>query len=204
MDDSRDIKADVDDPTKGGTEFAPWVISHVRDSDFSKAFVDRILNHMRELDETRAGAAGPFSKVTRLEHCLQTATLAHQAGEDEEYVVCCLIHDIGDLLAPFNHGEFAATLLEPFINEKNYWLVANHHAFQGYYYFGRIGLDKNMREKYRGHKWFDDAIKFCDKYDMPAFNPDLEYMTLEEFEPMVRRILMAPKKSIWVPEPPTA
>ena len=53
-----------------------------------------------------------------------------------------MIHDIGDLLAPFNHGEFAAALLEPFISEKNYWLVANHHSFQGYYYFEHIGLIK--------------------------------------------------------------
>jgi len=201
MDDSREINAVPDDPTKGGTEFAPWVLPSLRNSAFTKAFVDRILSHLKELDETRAD--GPaFGRVTRLEHCLQTATLAHQAGEDEEYVVCCLIHDIGDLLAPFNHGEFAAALLEPFISEKNYWLVGNHHAFQGYYYFEHIGLDKNLRDKYRGHEWFEDAITFCDKYDMPAFDPDMDFMSLEDFEPMVRRVLYAPKKSIWIPNPP--
>jgi predicted HD phosphohydrolase len=199
MDDSRDMKPD--DPTNGGTNFAPWVLPMVRESDFTKAFIDRILSHLKELDATRAEGPG-FNKVTRLEHCLQTATLAHQAGEDEEYVVCCLIHDIGDLLAPFNHGEFAAALLEPFISEKNYWLVANHHAFQGYYYFEHIGLDKNMRDQYRDHPYFDDAITFCDKYDMQAFNPDLEYMSLEDLTPMVRRVLLAPKKSIWIPQPP--
>ena len=181
-----------DDPTNGGTEFAPWVLERVRQSDFTKGFVDRILDHMKVLDETRAESPA-FNKVTRLEHSLQTATLAHQAGENDEYVVCCLIHDIGDLLAPFNHGEFAAALLEPFISEKNHWLVANHHAFQGYYYFEHIGLDKNMRDQYRGHPYFDDAVRFCDTYDMPAFNPDFESMSLEDLEPIVRRILYAPK-----------
>lgn len=199
MSDSQKVMPD--DPTSNGTEFAPWVLPAVRDSEFSKKFVDRILDHLRVLDESYAEAKG-FNKVTRLVHCLQTATLAHQAGEDEEYVVCCLIHDIGDLLAPFNHGEFAATLLEPFINEKNHWLVANHHAFQGYYYFEHIGLDKNMREQYRGHPYYEDAIRFCDTYDMPAFNPDMDYMSLSDLEPMVRRLLMAPKKSVWVPQPP--
>lgn len=191
----------INDPTQGGTEFAPWVVEAVRNSGFTKAFVDRILEHMRELDHSRAEGRG-FDKVTRLEHCLQTATLAHQAGENEEFVVCCLIHDIGDLLAPFNHGAFAATLLEPFISEKNYWLIANHHVFQGYYYFEYMGLDKNQRDQYRGHPYFEDMIAFCDKYDMPAFDPNMDFMPLEAFEPMVRRLLLAPKKSVWVPEPP--
>ncbi len=204
MDDSQDLRSGdpTGDPTQGGTAFAPWVLPMVQKSDFTKAFVDRILAHLSQLDESRAEGPG-FNKVTRLEHCLQTATLAHQAGEDAEYVVCCLIHDIGDLLAPFNHGEFAAALLEPFISEKNYWLVANHHSFQGYYYFEHIGLDKNMRDKFRGHPHFDDAIRFCDTYDMPAFNPDMTYMSLEDLEPMVRRLLLAPKKSIWIPHPPS-
>ena len=202
MDDIRDTtRPATEDPTNNGTTFAPWVLPSLQKSEFTKAFVDRILAHLKELDKTRAESAA-FNKVTRLEHCLQTATLAHQAGEDEEYVVCCVIHDIGDLLAPFNHGEFAATLLQPFISEKNHWLIANHHAFQGYYYFKHIGLDKNMRDKYKDHPWFEDAIAFCDKYDMPAFNPDMSYMSLEDFEPMIRRLLMAPKKSIWIPNPP--
>ena len=189
------------DPTRGGTAFAPWVLPGLQKSEFTKGFADRILTHLKELDETCAEARG-FNKVTRLEHCLQTGTLAHQAGEGEEYVVCCVIHDIGDLLAPFNHGEFAAALLEPYISEKNRWLIANHHAFQGYYYFEHIGLDKNMRDQFSDHPWFQYAINFCDKYDMPAFNPDMEYMSLDDFEPMIRRLLMAPKKSIWVPNPP--
>jgi predicted HD phosphohydrolase len=45
------------------------------------------------------GDCGGFP-VDRLTHCLQTATLAHQDGKDEEYVVCALLHDIGDTLGP--------------------------------------------------------------------------------------------------------
>ena len=40
-----------------------------------------------------------------LTHSIQTATRAHRDG-DEEYVVCALLHDIGDNLAS-NHADFA-------------------------------------------------------------------------------------------------
>ena len=45
--------------------------------------------------------------VDRLEHSLQTATRAERDGRDEEYVVCALVHDIGDSLAPDNHEAIA-------------------------------------------------------------------------------------------------
>ena len=62
--------------------------------------VDRILSHLKLL----GGDYGGFN-VDRLEHSLQTATRAHRAGQDEEYVVCALLHDIGDILLPANHAE---------------------------------------------------------------------------------------------------
>ena len=58
-----------------------------------------------------------------------------------------------------------------------------------------------MREQWRGHKHFDYTLKFCEKYDMPAFDTDLKYMPLAEFEPVVRRVLYNPKKSVYVPNP---
>jgi len=41
--------------------------------------------------------------VTQLEHALQTALLAEQAGADDELVSAALLHDIGHLLA--DHGQ---------------------------------------------------------------------------------------------------
>ena len=55
----------------------------------------RIIEQMKMLEHDQGGFP-----VNRLEHCLQTATLAHQDGKDEEYVVCALLHDIGDTLGP--------------------------------------------------------------------------------------------------------
>ena len=56
-------------------------------------------------------------KVSRLEHSLQSATKALEAGEDEE-MISCIIHDIGDELAPMNHSEYAAAILKPYVFQK--------------------------------------------------------------------------------------
>src|SRR6476469_9949670 len=64
--------------------------------------------------------------VSRLEHSLQTATRAERDGRDDEYVLCALIHDIGDTLAPYNHPEIGAAIVKPFVSEANHWILAHH------------------------------------------------------------------------------
>jgi predicted HD phosphohydrolase len=159
---------------------------------FSQKLPDRVLAHLRLLD----GDYGGFA-VDRLTHSLQAATHAHRAGEDEEYVVCALLHDIGDTLGSFNHADIAAAILKPFVSEENLWMVEQHPVFQGYYFFHHVGLDRHLREQFRGHPWFERTALFCEKYDGPAFDPTLDTMPLEAFEPLLRRVLAAPKRSIY-------
>jgi predicted HD phosphohydrolase len=175
-------RSTVDDWAIIGASFVP----------FAQKLPDRVLAHLRLLD----GDYGGFA-VDRLTHSLQTATLAHRAGEDEEYVVCALLHDIGDTLGSFNHADIAGAILRPFVSEANQWMVEKHRIFQGYYFFHHIGLDRNAREEFRGHPWFERTALFCEKYDGPAFDPKLETMPLEAFEPMLRRLFAAPKRSIY-------
>jgi predicted HD phosphohydrolase len=151
-----------------------------------------MLDHLRLLD----GDCGGFP-VDRLTHCLQTATLAHKDGRDEEYVICALLHDIGDTLGPFNHADIAAVLLEPFISEQNHWMIKHHAIFQGYYFFHHIGLDRDMHKQFEGHEYYDYTKEFIEKYDAPAFDPEAETYSLEFFEPMLRRVLAAPKQSVY-------
>lgn len=160
--------------------------------EFAKGHPDRVLDHLRLLD----GDFGGF-KVDRLTHCLQTATLAYRDGKDEEYVVCALLHDIGDTLGAFNHADIAAAILEPFISEENYWMVKHHAIFQGYYFFHHLGMDRNLREQYRDHPYYERTLEFVSKYDSPAFNPDGEVLPLEFFEPMVQRVIAKPKRSLY-------
>ncbi|MCC3304408.1 HD domain-containing protein [Sneathiella sp. HT1-7] len=162
---------------------------------FSKELPNRVLNHLKLLE----GDFGGFS-VDRLEHSLQSATLAHQDGQDEEYVVAALLHDIGDTLGTFNHADIGAAMLKPFVSEKIHWILEKHGIFQGYYFFHHIGLDRDMREQHRGHKYFEDCAHFCAAYDQAAFDKNFESAPLEYFEPMVRRVMASPKQSIYLME----
>ena len=161
-------------------------------ADFFKSLPDRIFSHLRLL----ANDTGGFP-VDRLTHCLQTATRAHRDGRDDEYVICALLHDIGDTLATSNHAEMAAVLLKPFVTEKNHWIVDNHGIFQGYYFFHHLGLDRNMRDQFKGHPWFEACAEFCAKYDQNSFDRDYDSLPLEYFEPMMTKIFASPKKSIY-------
>ena len=159
---------------------------------FSRALPDRLLRSLRELGEDSDGYA-----VTRLEHSLQTATRAHRDGRDEEYVVCALMHDIGDLMGPSNHAEIGAVIMKPYVSEANYWMMDKHGIFQGYYFFHHLGLDRDMREQYRGHAHFEYCAQFCHLYDQNSFDPDYDSMPLEAFEPLLRRVVERPKNSIY-------
>jgi predicted HD phosphohydrolase len=159
---------------------------------FGYGLAGRVLAHLKLLD----GDYGGFP-VDRLTHCLQTATLAHRDGQDEEYVVCALVHDIGDTLGTYNHPDIAAAILRPFVSEENHWMVQKHGIFQGYYFFHHLGMNRDMRDRFRDHPCYARTEEFCARYDGPAFDAKRETLQLAFFEPMVQRVLARPKTSIY-------
>ncbi len=161
--------------------------------EFFQGLPGRVLKHLSLL----AGDTGGYG-VDRLTHSLQTATRAKRDGRDSEYVVCALLHDIGDTLASMNHSELAATILAPFVSDKNLWIVRQHAIFQGYYFFHHLGLDRHMRDQFRDHEWFRDCAEFCEKYDQNSFDPDYDTLPLEAFEEDVYGLFAAPSKSIYL------
>ena len=174
------------------SEREDWKIIGRETAQFNKGLADRVIQHL----EILRGDYGGFP-IDRLEHSLQTATRALRDDRDEEYVVCALLHDIGDTLGSYNHPDIAAAILEPFVSEQNHWMVANHGIFQGYYFFEHLGLDKNMRDKFQGHPWYEYTAQFCHLYDQAAFDPDYESESLDFFRPMVERVFEKPKQSIY-------
>lgn len=170
-----------------------WDIIAEHSRDFNKGLAKRVIDHLRLLD----GDFGGFP-VDRLTHSLQTATRAHRDGRDEEYVVCALLHDIGDTLGSYNHPDVAAAILKPFVSEANHWMVANHGMFQGYYFFHHLGLDRNMRDQFRDNPHFEYCAQFCHLYDQSAFDPEYESEPLEFFIPMVERLFAKPKNSMYL------
>jgi predicted HD phosphohydrolase len=154
----------------------------------TQSFVpDRVMALLRDLKNDHGGFP-----VDRLEHSLQTATRAERDGRDEEYVLCALVHDIGDTLSPFNHPAVAAAIVQPFVSPENHWMVEHHGIFQGYYFWHHIGLDRNAREAYRDSPYFGYTEEFCAKYDQVAFDADYRSEPLEHFESLVRSRLGAP------------
>ena len=158
-----------------------WANIMVCIQDTQAMVADRVIEQLKMLELDQGGFP-----VNRLEHCLQTATRAEKDGRDAEYIMCSLIHDIGDNLAPFNHPDIAAGILKPFVSEANWWMVKHHGIFQGYYFWDFIGLDKNAREQFRGNEYFEYTEEFCAKYDSPAFDEDYKSAPLSHFEPMIR------------------
>ena len=170
------------------------------EEEFAAGTADRVLAHLLELADSLSGY-----QVDRLEHSLQTATRAHRDGAEEEMVVAALLHDIDDLLAPHSHGELAALLLRPYVTERTHWIVRHHGLFQYYYYGHHLGGDRNARDRYRDHPWYQAAVDFCHKWDQCAFDPDYDSLPLEFFEPMVRRVFAREPYSLAPPgREPTA
>ena len=148
------------------------------------AMPDRLMGLLVELGDREDG-----SPLDAYAHSLQSATLAYHDGAEDETVFAALFHDIGQFYSEHNHSEVSAAILKPYLSERAYQVVKHHGIFQGYYYFDKIGWDPNARDAYRGSPWYDDCVRFCERYDQIAFRRDYPTKPLEFFEPMVRRVM---------------
>jgi predicted HD phosphohydrolase len=146
-------------------------------------YPDRLIAAVKNLQKYQ----GPV-QVDRFEHSLQSATRAHRDGRDEEYVVAALLHDIGDGLAPHSHGLMVGAILKPYISERYCWMVEKHTVFQFKYRGHLIGVNPDVRDKYKDHPYYDDCAEFCEKYDQNCFDPNYDTLPLSFFEPMVHRV----------------
>lgn len=153
------------------------------EKDYAVGLPGRILQAVRSLDHSLEGYP-----VSRLGHSLQTATRALRAGADEELIVAALIHDVGDELAPYNHAEVAAGIIRPYVRPEVTWIVEHHGLVQTYYYVHHTGGDRNMRDRLKGHPWYEACLSFCHNWDQVSFDPDYPTLPLEAFEPYVQRI----------------
>ena len=143
-------------------------------------------NVLALLDQLKGPTLG--YPVDRYEHSLQTATRAMRDGADEETVVCALLHDIGDTHAPHNHGRFVAEILKPYVSGENYWVLAHHPVFQGYYFWHHLDQDRNARDRYADHSHYAACERFCERWDQESIDPDYDTFPIDTFEPLVRRI----------------
>jgi predicted HD phosphohydrolase len=155
--------------------------------EYVRGLPDHVLAALLKLDQSLSGYP-----VSRLGHSLQTATRALKDGADQELIVAALIHDVGDELAPFNHSEIAAGIIRPYVRPEVTWIVEQHGLFQTYYYAHHYGRDRNGRDKFRDHPWYQACKDFCANWDQSSFDPDYPTEPLSTFEPMLREIFSRP------------
>ncbi|WP_147124295.1 HD domain-containing protein [Shimia ponticola] len=156
---------------------------HPLEVEYASGTADRLLTALVSLDESLSGY-----QITRLGHSLQSATRAERDGADTDWIVSALLHDIGDIFAPYNHDEYAATILKPFVREQCTWVVEKHGDFQMLYYGHHVGGDRHKRDQWAGHPYFDDCAVFCERWDQASFDPDYDTQPIAHFADRVREV----------------
>lgn len=169
-----------------GTEADYRLLDELEQSHVS-GLPDRILHALQGLTQGLAGY-----QIDRLQHSLQAATRAENDGMDIEWVVAALVHDIGDDLAPLNHSQVAAAVIRPYVRAEVTWVIEMHGLFQMIYYAEHLGKDPNGRDAYKDHPFYDSCVRFCERWDQTAFDPNYPTRSLQYFAPMVQEIFSRP------------
>lgn len=165
----------------GTTDDYAFLARH--EAQFCAQLPARILAALEKLRESFSGY-----KVDRLEHSLQCATRAQRDGADVDWIVCALVHDLGDDLAPLNHDSLASAIVAPYVREECTWVLRHHGIFQYKYYADKIGLNPEERQKYKDNPHFDAAVNFCERWDQTSFDPDYDALPLSHFAPLVEQV----------------
>jgi len=150
---------------------------------YTRGTADRLLEALVNLDNGLSGY-----QVTRLGHSLQAATRAERDGADTDWIVAALLHDIGDIYAPYNHDEYAAAVIRPFVREQVAWVVEKHGDFQMIYYGEHVGADPEKRQAYANHAYFEDCTVFCERWDQSSFDPAFDTLPVSHFTDRVREV----------------
>ncbi|MEM0906276.1 MAG: HD domain-containing protein [Pseudomonadota bacterium] len=166
---------------EGDREDYVFLEAHERDS--ARAVGTRLLDALVQLD-----TASSAYRVSRYQHSVQAASRAWRDGADADWVVTALLHDVGDFYAPYNHDEYAAAILRPYLREQCTWVVAHHGLFQRYYYAHHFGGDRDIRRRYKDNPYYEDCVGFCERWDQASFDPEYDSLPLDQFRPLVETV----------------
>jgi predicted HD phosphohydrolase len=165
-----------------------WQTLSVDNAEYKKGHLNRMVDALHLLRNHKG-----LYPVDRFEHSLQTATRAHRDGRDEEYVAMCVLHDVGETLAPYSHSETIGAMLKPFLRPDLHWIVAHHGVFMTHHYPPLPGRPRNERDAYQGHELFGACAEFCELYDQESFDPSYDSLDLEFFLPALESLLAKPR-----------
>jgi len=153
-------------------------------------------------------------------HVIQTATMAQKAGQKEETVLACLLHDLGLWLIKPDHGWWGAQLVEPYVSEKVSWAIRYHQALRFYpdpsvnyeypemyiQYFGpdyKPSAHIEAAYKYaKEHRWYMEA-RMITLYDDYSFDPNAK-PSIEPFLDILGRHFKQPPEGLGFDNTPVA
>ncbi|HWA04186.1 MAG TPA: HD domain-containing protein [Rhizomicrobium sp.] len=161
-----------------------------------------------------------FRKIA-VDHMLQSATNAKQAGHGEKIVLACLLHDValGGLIRG-DHGYWGAQMIAPYVDEEVAWAVRHHQALRYFAdpdvnyeypaaYVRFWGADYRVPEYLtrdyeaaRRHRWYGSA-RAITLYDLYSFEKDVE-IDVSEFEDLVGRHFRQPPEGLGFDNSPVA
>jgi hypothetical protein len=148
---------------------------------------DVVLHLLRTLGHMEAVSTNTGN---RLHHSLRTATLAEQAGADDQLVVAALCHDIGSTVRGRRHDRLSAAIIEPYVRREVSWTVSVHEDFIARH--RRRGLRRHARYRHRFRRHYPLARRFVDEWDIAADRFGGDFHPLAHFEPRLRDVLAAP------------
>ena len=77
-------------------------------------------------------------------------------------------------------------------------MVQNHGIFQGHYFFHHIGLDRNMRDHFRGHPHFEHTARVLRALRQPGLRPEgRDAADLASSSRCCARVMAQPRQSIY-------
>jgi hypothetical protein len=153
-------------------------------------------------------------------HALQSADRALTQNMDEEVVLACLLHDLGQTLIKADHGWWGAQLLRPYVSERVAFAIQYHQAVRffpdpsvGYEYpeqynfiFGRDYVPppyiRAAYEHCRKHKWYMSA-RLITINDLYSFDPDC-VVDLNKFTDIIGRHFKQPPEGLGFDDSPSA
>lgn len=161
------------------------------DEETAQELPDRIIEHLRMM----ADDDGAY-QIDRLQHVLQAATRCEADGGDDDWIVGTLVHDLGDVLAPFSHAEVAYEIVKPFVREEVAWTIRHHGIFQMHYNKNLPESRRMSRKQFHDSLYYQNTIDFCEKWDQCSFDPDYPTESLEHFIPAIKRVFSRAPYSI--------
>jgi len=139
---------------------------------------------LRALDGVHDGG-----DISELAHALQTATRAQRAGADDELLLGALLHDVGKVFGDIAHGDISAAFLSPHVRPEVVEVVRHHPAFTASHWDPSLKGDADPRRAFADEPWFGLASQFVDEWDMQSFDPTYDSLSLDDFEPLVLRLV---------------